>query len=374
MHRVMRDVKVVRQKTDQSDYDQQHVALHEPILNHSHWVAEKPDKTGAKTDGAVDDPGAPPYRNFRDETRKPAGAVDARTVDHRAVESTEREAEILRTVHEKRIVNFIHVIFVEYQLVETIQALRDFAGEVGALDVEVPREADARKGDRNRCDHQDDFFGGGNGSCFLQFLFNSLPFCLRLHWPLVPKKGDSAIFPGVGLDTDDWREELFESAADSDPAANDGQDCEDHERDKHGIGRFVDVVLHVVVHSRLAVEGEEEQAEHVKGGHAGGDQANKPQEMTAAEGVPEDFVLAEKAGEGRDTGDGESGGEHREVGFADFGGERAHFLHVLLAGERVDHAAGREEQQAFEEGVGHEVEDSGRECSDPKPEEHVAEL
>jgi len=40
----------------------------------------------------------------------------------------------------------------------------------------------------------------------------------------------------------------------------------------------------------------------------------------------------------------------------------------------VNHAAGAEEQERFEEGVSHEVKNSGGESSDSKGEEHVAEL
>jgi hypothetical protein len=44
----MGDVKVVRQKTDQADYDQQHITLHQAILDHAHRIAKKPDEARAE--------------------------------------------------------------------------------------------------------------------------------------------------------------------------------------------------------------------------------------------------------------------------------------------------------------------------------------
>src|ERR1700730_18180017 len=104
---------------------------------------------------------------------------------------------------------------------------------------------------------------------------------------------------GVPLDVHDGSEEMLEAPADTDPAADDGEDRENHQWDEHGIRRFVNVVLDFMVHARLAVKGEEQQAEHVERGHAGGEPADEPEEMAGAEGVAENLVLAEKAGERR---------------------------------------------------------------------------
>ena len=54
--------------------------------------------------------------------------------------------------------------------------------------------------------------------------------------------------------------------------------------------------------------------------------------------------------------------------------ERAHFAHVLLAGDCVNHAAGCQEEQAFEECVRHQMENSGGEGAHAAGQEHVAEL
>jgi hypothetical protein len=178
----------------------------------------------------------------------------------------------------------------------------------------------------------------------------------------------------VALDVHNRREEMFEPAADADPAADHGKHCENHERDEHRVRRFVDVMLHLMIHARFPVEREEQQPEHVEGSHARGEPADEPEEMAVAEGMPKNFIFAEKTGERRDSGDRKGGGEHGEIRLADFPGERAHFLHVLLAGERVDDAAGGEEQQAFEKCVGHQMENSGGKRTDTESEEHVSEL
>src|SRR5713226_6890344 len=51
-----------------------------------------------------------------------------------------------------------------------------------------------------------------------------------------------------------------------------------------------------------------------------------------------------------------------------------HSAPILLAGERVDHAAGTEEEERFEERVGHQVENSRRKGAHAEGEKHIAEL
>ena len=50
------------------------------------------------------------------------------------------------------------------------------------------------------------------------------------------------------------------------------------------------------------------------------------------------------------------------------------FVHVLLVAHAVDHRAGAEEKQRLEEGVGHEMEDTGHVSGRSHRQEHVAEL
>src|SRR5580704_15605238 len=88
-YRVMRDVKVVPEKSNQAEDDQQHVALYQSVLNKADRIAEEPNDARAKPHGAVHNPCVPPHRNFGDETREPASAVHAHAVDHVAVEGAQ---------------------------------------------------------------------------------------------------------------------------------------------------------------------------------------------------------------------------------------------------------------------------------------------
>ena len=96
--------------------------------------------------------------------------------------------------------------------------------------------------------------------------------------------------------------------------AHNGQDDQRH---RHRLRRFVDVVLHLVAHARLAVESQEHQAEHVKRGHQRGGVADQPQQAVGAAfggpGLPQDFIFGEKSGKGRDACDGKGRDEHGPV-------------------------------------------------------------
>ncbi len=160
------------------------------------------------------------------------------------------------------------------------------------------------------------------------------------------------------------------------PSAEDGKEREDHQRNGHVLGRFVDVHL-VMVEALVAEESEKNQPEHVERGEARADEAQQPENqirVRAGAGGFEDFVLAEKAGEAGNAGDGQRGDEHRPVSDGNLLAQAAHVAHVLLAAHGVDHAARGEEEQALEEGVGHQVEDSGGVGAHAAAEEHVAEL
>ncbi len=152
------------------------------------------------------------------------------------------------------------------------------------------------------------------------------------------------------------------------------QDLEGHE---HGARRLVDVVLDLVAPAEAAAEGHVVEPEHVESGHGRGHEADGPDPAAVApdlEGRPQDLVLGEEPGQGRDARDGDAADEHGPVGPRHLGLEPAHLAHVLLARHAVDDRAGAEEQQRLEEGVGHQVEDAGREGADPAAQEHVAEL
>jgi hypothetical protein len=73
------------------------------------------------------------------------------------------------------------------------------------------------------------------------------------------------------------------------------------------------------------------QPEHVEAGHCGHDDADDPDNQEAVlERRAKNLVLAEKAGEWRDAGDGDRADEHRPVGDRDLAPQRAHLVHVLL--------------------------------------------
>ena len=65
---------------------------------------------------------------------------------------------------------------------------------------------------------------------------------------------------------------------------------------------------------------------------------------------------------------------HGPEGPGDLLAQAAHVAQVLLARERVDHAARAEEQQRLEERVGHQVVDARRKRAAAHAHEHVAEL
>src|ERR1700676_1470847 len=92
------------------------------------------------------------------------------------------------------------------------------------------------------------------------------------------------------------------------------------------------------------------------------------------EGAEEDGVFAEKSGGGGGFCNRPSGDEDGGVGVFDFFAEAAQFAHVLLSAYGVNDGPGREEEQGFEKGVGHQVEDAGGECAYAASQEHVAEL
>src|SRR5260370_28949391 len=157
----------------------------------------------------------------------------------------------------------------------------------------------------------------------------------------------------------------------SNPAANEGESSENHERNGHGPRRFVDVFLDVLVSAAITEEGKEEQTEHVEGGQAGGDEADNPQQEKAVERATKNFIFAEESSEGKNSRDRQGGDRHGVVGVRDLFVEAAHLADGLLAGHGVNHAAGGKEQEPLEEGVSHEVKNSRRQAAPTTPEQHL---
>src|SRR5580704_11775069 len=140
---------------------------------------------------------------------------------------------------------------------------------------------------------------------------------------------------------EDWLEEVLcliapsEGNGNADPSADDREYGEDNEGEEHDPRRFVDAVsvgcvvvivvgdhdgvaaglrmdgsavvveVGVFLKTLFAEEGLEPEAEHVEGGHAGGEQTDEPEEfaegVVACECAVEDFVFGEEAGPGWDA-------------------------------------------------------------------------
>src|SRR5215471_3264412 len=136
----------------------------------------------------------------------------------------------------------------------------------------------------------------------------------------------------------------------------------------------MDVLFDMFISAAVANEGQKKEPEHIESGQAGSDEANHPEEKEPVEGLTKDFVLAEEAGERKNSGDSQGGDPESPGGGGDSGPEAAHFLNVLLAGPGVNHAAGAEEQQSFEESVRHEMENASSKSADTERKEHVTKL
>ncbi len=87
----------------------------------------------------------------------------------------------------------------------------------------------------------------------------------------------------------------------ADPSADDREDREQHQRNRHRARRFVDVVLHVVRHARLAEERHVHEPEHIKRRHSGGDPADHPQRSAALKCRAQNSVFAEKSRQRRQS-------------------------------------------------------------------------
>src|ERR1700730_1015530 len=122
--------------------------------------------------------------------------------------------------------------------------------------------------------------------------------------------------------------------------------------------------LDVIVGAAVAHESQEKEARHVKSGHPRSEETDNPEQEEAVEGLAKNFIFAEKSGEGKNSGDREGGDSEGPRSIRNLLPQAAHLADVLFSGHGVDDTAGAEEQEGFEEGMGHQVKDYGSEGAD----------
>ncbi len=126
-----------------------------------------------------------------------------------------------------------------------------------------------------------------------------------------------------------------------------------------------------------AAEDDEEEPGGVERGQEcpdHGDHEEHDPERTTVEGVCDDRVLREEAGERRNSHERQRADQERARGPRELPSEAAHLADVLLVRERMDHEPGRQEEERLEEGVRHQVEETGAIRTQPGRDEHVADL
>ena len=155
-------------------------------------------------------------------------------------------------------------------------------------------------------------------------------------------------------------------------------ECKHHQGHRHHPGALVDMLLNVWVRAGRAVERHEDDTPGVERSAEGGRNAHNPtiERRSAAgrESRLEDGVLGIVAGEGENTCQGETAEPERHVGDRDFPPQPAHPPHVLFVRHGMDHRAGAQKQERFEEGVGQQMEDRCGIGTHTRREEHVSEL
>ncbi len=157
---------------------------------------------------------------------------------------------------------------------------------------------------------------------------------------------------------------------------------EDRERNRDRRRRLVGMMARFGRNAFGPMEGEEISAEGIDGRQEGRDHADPIQQLEqrtfvgAGMSGRQDRVLAPKAGPGKDAGQGQAAEQKRPVRDRHQSPQSAEAAHVdRLHG--VHHAAGAQEQQGLEEGMGEQVEHAGanaRQRTDAEGQKHIAQL
>ena len=105
-------------------------------------------------------------------------------------------------------------------------------------------------------------------------------------------------------------------------------------------------------------EDTEVKTEHIEGRHGGDSCHNPTHERTVGKAGRQNLILREKTGEGRNTRNGKTGYKEGNMRHGHVFAQAAHGRH-LVAVDGMDDAAGTEEEQRLEHGMGEEVEHGG---------------
>src|SRR6266404_6365873 len=140
-----------------------------------------------------------------------------------------------------------------------------------------------------------------------------------------------------------------------DPAANNGEQGQDHQWHKHHFRTLTDPAVTVpmwrglscprtlmsmrIVGSSavLAKERHEPKPEHIKGGEKRRNNTDQPIHPTGLISTPENFIFTEESSQRKDASDGDCSNGHRPKCPGDLFSQAAHPAHVLLTTYSVDH-------------------------------------
>ena len=139
------------------------------------------------------------------------------------------------------------------------------------------------------------------------------------------------------------------------PAADNGNGCQHHQRESHGQRAFVRCMVCVQFFVFSSPEDAVIQTEHVECGHTGNNRHNPSHYRAELEAGGQNLVLREEARERRNTCNRQTGNEEGDVGNRHILAQAAHGRH-LVAVNGMDDASGAEEQQSLEHGVSEQVE------------------